>query len=254
MSRHYARDIFFTCNFPPIKNHRTIVMKQGLFLFLILTLTGIIACNKESDSSIPETSSSINFFSAVPNEQFDVMIDSTSIANGLGYGESSGYHAFLAKRYTLRIYRAGNHNNALGGGEISLRNGHFYSLFLSQDNTQALQLRLVEDHLGPSSANSGKVRYVNLSDTYNTPTSRLILDLYIDSVRYFRRQGYLAVTDFVEVPAGNRFVDLRYADSSLSLMGNNSHNYEIENQKQYTIIGYGNVRNVDSFRLTTFVH
>ncbi|PSL29715.1 DUF4397 domain-containing protein [Chitinophaga ginsengisoli] len=229
-------------------------MKQRLFFLLILAVAGMIACNKNSDSSIPETSSNINFFTAVPGREYDVLIDTTTIGSAVGYGESTGYHSFLAKRYTLRIYPAGNHTVAIGGGEISLRNGHYYSVFLSLDNTRTLQLRLVEDHLAPSRANFGKVRYINLSDTYTTPTSRLTLDMYVDNVRIFRRQGYLAATDFAEVSVGTRNVDLRYADSSLSLMGNNSHSYEIQDQKQYTIIGYGNVRNVDSFKLVTFVH
>jgi hypothetical protein len=231
-----------------------IVMKQRLFLVLILAVTGMIACNKNSDSSIPETSSNINFFTAVPGREYDVLIDTTTIGSAVGYGGSTGYHSFLAKRYTLRIYPAGNHTTPIGGGEISLRNGHYYSIFLSLDNSNTLQLRAVEDHLSSSHANFGKVRYINLSDTYTTPASRLTLDVYVDSVRLFRRQGYQAATDFMEVPAGSRYVDLRYADSSLSLMGKNSHIYEIQDQKQYTIIGYGNVRNVDSFKLTTFVH
>lgn len=231
-----------------------IVMKQRLFLVLILAVVGVIACNKDSDSSIPETSSNINFFTAVPGKEYDILIDTTTIGSAVGYGKSTGYHAFQAKRYTMRIYPAGNHNIAIAGGEISLRNGHYYSVFLSQNNSRALQLLLVEDHLAPSQANFGKVRYINLSDTYTTPTLRLTLDVYVDNLRVFRQLGYQAATDFVQVPVGERNIDLRYADSSLSLMGNNSHTYEIQDQKQYTIIGYGNVRNVDSFKLTTFVH
>ncbi|MCF6405694.1 DUF4397 domain-containing protein [Chitinophaga filiformis] len=229
-------------------------MKQGLYLVLLLIVAGVMACSKDSDSSIPETSSSINFFTAVPNQEFDVTIDTASIGTGLGYGESTGYHAFQAKRYTLLIYRAGNHTTPIGGGEVSLRNGHYYSVFLSQNNSRTLQLLLVEDNLAPSKPNFGKVRFINLSDTYVNAATRLTLDFYVDGVRNFRRQSYQASTDFLEVPVGTRNVDVRYADSSLSLMGANSRNYEIQDQKQYTIIGYGNALKADSFKLATFAH
>jgi len=231
-----------------------IVMKQGLYLVLLVIVAGVIACSKKSDSSIPETSSHINFFTAVPDQEFDVTIDTTSIGTELGYGESTGYHAFLAKRYTMNIYRAGNHTTVIGGGEVSLRNGHYYSVFLSQNNSGVLQLRLIEDVLGASKPNYGKLRFVNLSDTYVNAATRLTQDFYVDGVRYFRRLSYQAASDFIEVPVGTRNVDIRYADSSLSLMGTNSPTYEIQDQKQYTIIAYGDALKANSFKLTTFAH
>lgn len=231
-----------------------IIMKQRLFLVVLLIAAGVIACNKNSDSSIPETSSNINVFLAVPDKQYDVLIDTTSIGADLGYGQSTGYHAFQAKRYTLLIYPAGNHDTLIAGGEISLRNGHYYSVFLSQNNEEGLQLQAVEDRLGPSRSQFGKVRFVNLSDTYVNASTRLTMDMYVDTVRYFRRQGYLAATDFVELPVGTRRIDIRWADSSLSLIGNNSNTYEIQDQKQYTIIGYGNALETGTFKLTTFEH
>lgn len=234
-----------------------IVMKQRLIFVLLFIVAGIIACNKNSDSSIPDTSSNINVFLAVPDERYDVVIDTSSIGSDLGYGESTGYHSFQAKRYTLLIYPAGNHTVPIGGGEISLRNGHYYSVFLSENNGGALQLLAVEDKLAPSTPNYGRVRFINLSDTYVNAATRLTLDVYVDSVRFFRRQSYLAATDFAEVPVGTRAVDIRYADSSLSLMGTNSHSYEIQDQKQYTIIGYGDALDTShtgTFKLTTFEH
>lgn len=235
-----------------------IVMKQRLYLILLAIIAGIIACNKDSDSSIPDTSSNINVFFAIPDKQYDVLIDTTTIGADLGYGQSTGYHAFQAKRYTLSIYPAGNRTTPVGRGEVSLRNGHYYSVFMSQNVNRLPQLLLVEDKLGPSQPNFGKVRFINLSDTWVNTNSRLIMDVYIDSVRLFRRQGYLAVSEFVEVPVGPRFLDLIRADSALktdwSVIGNNSRNYVIEAQKQYTIIGYGDALKTDSFKLTTFAH
>ncbi len=233
-------------------------MKQRLYLILLVIITGVIACSKDSDSSIPDTSSNINVFFVIPNKQYDVLIDTTTIGSDLGYGQNTGYHAFQAKRYTLVIYPAGNRTTPVGGGEVSLRNGHYYSVFLSQNVNRIPQLLLVEDKLSPSQPNFGKVRFINLSDTWVNTTSRLTMDVYLDSLRYFRRQGYQAVTEFTEVPVGTRFLDLIRADSALkpawSVIGNNSHNYVIDAQKQYTIIGYGDALKTDSFKLTTFEH
>ncbi|PWV50555.1 DUF4397 domain-containing protein [Chitinophaga sp. S165] len=233
-------------------------MKQRLYLILLVIITGVIACSKDSDSSIPDTSSNINVFFAIPDKQYDVLIDTTTIGTDLGYGQNTGYHSFQAKRYSLVIYPAGNRTTPVGGGEVSLRNGHYYSVFLSQNINRIPQLLLVEDKMGPSQPNFGKVRFINLSDTWVNTTSRLTMDVYVDSLRYFRRQGYLAVSEFAEVPAGTRYLDLIRADSALkpdwSVIGSNSHNYVIEAQKQYTIIGYGDALKKDSFKLTTFEH
>jgi hypothetical protein len=236
-----------------------IVMKQRLYLIVLVIIAGVIACNKNSDSSIPDTSSNINVFFAIPDKQYDVVVDTATIGTDLGYGQSTGYHPFQAKRYTLLIYPTGNRTTPIGGGEISLRNGHYYSIFLSQNINRIPQLLLVEDKLGPSQPNFGKIRFINLSDTWlNNATSRLTMDIYVDSLRYFRRQGYLAATEFAEVPVGTRMLDLIRADSALrpewSVIGNNSRNYVIEAQKQYTIIGYGDASKTDSFKLTTFEH
>lgn len=233
-------------------------MKQRLYLILIVIIAGVIACSKDSDSSIPDTSSNINVFFAIPDKQYDVLIDTTTIGTDLGYGQSTGYHAFEAKRYSLVIYPAGNRTTPVGGGQVSLRNGHYYSVFLSQNVNRIPQLLLIEDKLGPSQPNFGKVRFINLSDTWVNTSSRLTMDVYVDSLRYFRRQGYLAVTDFAEVAVGTRMLDFIRADSALkpewSIIGNNSRNYVIEAQKQYTIIGYGDALKKDSFKLTTFEH
>jgi hypothetical protein len=231
--------------------------RQRTFFALILLVAGIIACNKNSDSSIPVTSSNINVFLAVPGVQFDVVIDTTSIGNNIGYGESTGYHAFEAKRYDLNIYPTGNRTTPVAGGQVSLRNGHYYSVFLSVNHNNALQLQLAEDGLTGATAQFGRVRFVNLSDTYvssSTSTTALTLDFYINGTRLARRQSYRAVSQFFEIPAGTNTRDVRYADSSLSFLYANSPNFTVENQKSYSIIAYGNAQVADSFKLVEFVH
>jgi hypothetical protein len=229
-------------------------MKQRILLIVILFITGFIACNKNSDSSIPVTSSSINVFFAVPGRQFDVAIDTATIGTNLGAGESTGYHSFLAKRYNLYIFAAGNHQNAIAGGQISLRNNHYYSIFLSQDHNNNLRLLAAEDNLTPPAANKGNLRIVNLSDTYDAVPNQVTLDFFLGDTLRYQRISYQAVTSFIPVQAGSHIRDIRYADSSLSLRGNIDSNFVIEDHKIYSWIVYGNALVADSFKLATFVH
>ena len=230
-------------------------MKQRILLIVILLITGFIACNKNSDSSIPVTSSSVSVFFAVPGSQFDVAIDTASIGTNLGAGQSTGYHSFLAKRYNLYIFAAGsNHLDTIAGGQISLRNGHFYSVFLSRDHNNNLRLQATEDNLAPPAANTGNLRIVDLSDTYNTIPGQVTLDFFLGDTIRFRRISYTAITGFIPVQAGAHIRDIRYADSSLSLRGKIDSNLVIEDHKIYSWIVYGNALVADSFKLATFIH
>jgi hypothetical protein len=230
------------------------VMKQRIFIIVILLIAGFFACNKNSDSSIPATSSSINVFFAVPGKQYDVTIDTATIGTNLGLGESTGYHSFLAKRYTLYIFTAGNHLDTIIGGQISLRSNHFYSVFLSLDHNDNLRLLAAEDNLTPPAANMGNVRIVNLSDTYDTIPEQVTLDFFIGDTLRYQRISYQAVTSFLPVQAGSHIRDIRFADSSLSLRGNIDSNFVIQDHKIYSWIVYGNALVADSFKLAEFIH
>ena len=233
-------------------------MKQRLFFACILMLTGFVACNSDGDTAIPNTSSNINVFIAVPGEQYDVAIDTTFIGSNLGAGESTSYKSFRAQRYTLSIYPAGNHTTALIAGQISMRNDYTYSVFLSKDHTGALRLLAVQDKLTPlPDAFTGKLRIVNLSDTYNSGGGSVNLDFYVkdltDTAR-FQNLNYLAVTPFTAFQAGSYDRDIRYADSSLSLLGKNTAAFTVVDGKFTSWIVYGNALVSDSFKLAEFIH
>lgn len=233
-------------------------MMQRLFFACILMLTGIVACNSDGDTAIPSTSSNINVFIAVPGEQYDIAIDTAIIGSNLGVGESTSYKSFRAQRYTLSIYPAGNHDTALIAGQISLRNDYYYSVFLSKDHTGALRLLAVRDQLTPlPDALTGKIRIVNLSDTYNSGGQSVNLDFYVhdlyDTTR-FQNLNYFAVTAFTAFPAGSQIRDIHYADSSLSLLGKNPAAATIVDGKFISWIVYGNALVSDSFKLAEFIH
>lgn len=230
-------------------------MKQWFLFSWLLVAAGMIACNKDSDSSIPDTSAAINVFLAVPDAKFDVLLDTVSIGSDLGMGESTGYHKFRAQRYTLYIYPAGNRTTPVAGGQVSLRNNHYSSVFLSRDNNKVLRAMIVEDDLKPpTTANTGKLRIVNLSDTYASTFQTLRLDFYVDSSLRYQRINYLNATDFQEIPIGAHTRDVRWADSSLSLLQNNLPDFTVEDRKIYSWIAIGNALVKDSFKLVEFVH
>jgi hypothetical protein len=193
-------------------------------------------------------------FLAEPGKQYDVVVDTATIGTNLGAGQSTGYHSFLAKRYNLYIFTTGNHLDTIAGGQISLRNGHFYTVFLSLDHTNSRRLQVTDDNLTPPAANMGNLRIVNLSDTYDTVPNQVTLDFYLGDTLRYQRISYTAVTSFIPVQAGTHIRDIRYADSSLSLRGNIDSNFVIENQKIYSWIVYGNALVADSFKLVSFTH
>jgi len=228
-------------------------MKQWVYFILVCVVVGFFACSKDSDSSIPDTSSNINVFTAVPDQLYDIVVDTTTIGDGIGYGGSTGYHAFQAKRHNLWIINAQNRVDTPGRLQVSLRNNHSYSLFLAQNNNGVPQAIFVEDVYRPSTSGFGRIRYINLSDTYVNAATRLTLDVYMDTVRYFRRESFLATTDFVELAQGTYPIVIKYADSSKVLNGTDNI-LKVEDQKQYTIINYGNALKIDSFEVTTYAH
>lgn len=216
-----------------------------------------MSCSKDSDSSIPDTTSYINFFSAVPGAAYDVEIDTTSIGADITYGTATGYHSFLAKRYTLYVYAAGDHTTLIGGGQVSLRNNHYYSVYLSKNHNNVLQLLLVEDELKSATTGYGRIRVINLSDTYYSSSAALTWDFYVDNVRRYQRLSYLAAAPFIEVAKGTHTRDIRWAGSTTtdsSFLYGNSPGFTVEDQKSYSIIAYGNALVSDSFKLAEFIH
>jgi hypothetical protein len=255
MSRHQSGTFFLHVTFRNF-NHRHVVMKQRIFLACIFLIAVLIACNKDSDSSIPETSSNINVFMAVPGLVADVVLDTTTIATGMEMGESTGYHSFLAKRYDLAIFESGNRTSPIVSGQISLRNNHHYSVYLSLDHNRALRVLAVEDDLSLPPQGYSKVRLIDLSDTYNSNAENVLLDFQVntkDTIR-FRNIGYLAVTAFSQIPFNTYTRNIYSANTSTSFLGNISPNVTFEDRKIYSWIVYGNAQVADSFKLVEFKH
>jgi hypothetical protein len=227
-------------------------MKQLFFSILIVALV-ITSCKKDSDSAIPVTSSGLMVFDAVPgNVKFDVVLDTISVFNDLGYGEHTGYKQFRARKYTLMIFQAGNRTTPLAGGEINLRNNRFYSAFLGVDVNNALVLMATEDVLdGPKTAGNAQLRVVDLSDTrYGTNSTRIQLDYYTDTTKIFSRVSFGNITPFQEIKGDSLYkLDARWADSSLSILKKDKVPFSAKANGIYTIVTSGNALDPNDIKL-----
>ena len=233
-------------------------MKQSIFFVCILWIAGFVACSKNDDSAIPDTSSNINVFVGVPGGHFDVAIDSSFIGLNIGEGTFTGYKSFRAERHTLYIYEVGNRTTPIDSGDVNMRNGFHYSAFISLDHTNTLQLWALEDALAPLPAQfTGKIRVVNLSDTYNSNGDALSLDFYvsdlIDTAR-FQNINYQAKVAFSDIQAGSYKRDIRLAGTTQSLLGKIPQAYTVVDGKFTSWIVYGNALKSDSFKLAAFTH
>ncbi|MBP1652149.1 MAG: hypothetical protein H6Q26_2306 [Bacteroidetes bacterium] len=222
------------------------------FIVLLVIIAGIYACNKDSDSSIPDTTSYLNVFVANPDASYDIVLDTTSMGTGLSLGEYTGYKSFTAKRYTLCIFATGDREDTLIQGQISLRNNHYYTIYFEKNHNNILQFLATEDKMGATSSKTvGYLRVVNLSDSYDTTgTTATVMDFGIDGTEFFSNIGYLGYSVFKEITPGAHSRDIRDADST-SL---NTADFNIEAGKSYSWIVYGNALVADSFKVVTFQH
>lgn len=222
-------------------------------IVLLVVIAGIWACNKDSDSSIPDTVSYLNVYIAHPENSYDVVLDTATLGTGLTLGEYTGYKSFTAKRYKLCLFASGDRTDTLIQGQISLRNNHHYTVFFEKNHNGVLQLLATEDQIGDSKT-VGYLRVVNLSDTYLTTGAAMVLNFNVDSTKTFTNIGYLGVSVFRELTPGPHTLDIRSVSDSVSRLYNNPSSFTIEAGKSYSFISYGNALKSDSFTVATFNH
>lgn len=221
---------------------------------LLVLIAGIWACNKDSDSSIPDTTAYINVFIANPDGSYDVVLDTATLGKGLTLGQYTDYKSFTAKRYNLYFFASGNRTDTLIQGQISLRNKHHYSVFFEKNHNGVLQLLATEDQVSTNSKTAGYLRVVNLSDTYLSTGAAMVLNFNVDSTKTFTNIGYLGASVFKEITPGAHKLDIRSVSDSVSRLYSNSSGFTIEAGKSYSFIAYGNALKSDSFKVVTLQH
>lgn len=228
-------------------------MKQLVYAALLIVLTA--ACNKNSDSAIPDTKSGINVFQAVrDNSAFDVLLDTIQLGKSMVFGTNTGYQFFRARKYNLAVYVAGDRTRLLAGGEINLRNNRQYSIFIGVDTSgRRLVVNAAEDTLSAPQPGKARLRFVNLSDTYKPNKQALGLDFYTNGRRIERGIGFQTITNFRDIDADSTYnLDVRWVDSSLSLLKGRKEQITIRDQQIFTVIIAGNALDTSKLRLIRY--
>lgn len=230
-------------------------IRPALIIFL---LAAAVACGKDSDSDLPDTSSSVRIYQFVDSAtaRFDFKLDTVTLGSNLGYGENTAYKQFRAQKYSFYVYAAGSTAPILGG-ELNLRNGKHLSALLCRNHLNVLQLVVLDDDLAPPSvAANSRIRVVNLCDTYYSIPGRnnlqaLSLDFRIrwgtnDTLRIFDGIAYGAATSAPEIRANPYQVDFNFRDSSLVL---GTFPFQADSGKVYTLVTTGTATNKASFKM-----
>ncbi|CAL1520190.1 DUF4397 domain-containing protein [Chitinophaga sp. MM2321] len=230
-------------------------MKQ-LTLSVIIVLALLAACKKDSDSSIPVTQSNFLFFNGVPGTaQFGVLLDTMVLSSNIGYGENTGYKQYRAQKYNIYLYNTLTPGTLLPGGEINLRNGRFFSAYLSVD-TVAKQylLRTTEDDISSLGKGTAKFRIMNLSQTFKANQSPLGIDVYSDTFpRIFTNITFTTLTPFAAVGGDSAYtLNFRRPDTPVVVLKKLP--FQTETGKVYTLITSGNALDTATFRIFTIQH
>ncbi|WP_217607109.1 DUF4397 domain-containing protein [Chitinophaga sp. GbtcB8] len=230
-------------------------IRPALIIFL---LAAAVACGKDSDSDLPDTSASVRVYQFVDSNtaHFDFKLDTVTLGSNLGYGENTQYKQFRAQKYSFYVYAAGSTAPILGG-ELNLRNGKHLSALLCKNHLNVLQLVVLEDDLAPPSAPANaRIRVVNLCDTYYKTGTRgnqqpLALDFRIrwgtnDTLRIFDGIAYGAATSSPEIRANPYQVDFNFRDSSLVL---GTFPFQADSGKVYTLVTTGTATDKTRFKM-----
>ncbi|KAA2241649.1 DUF4397 domain-containing protein [Chitinophaga agrisoli] len=235
----------------------------------LLLLIAAIACNKNSDSDLPDTRGGITVYQMLPSYtvSLDFVLDTAIIGSNLGYGQSSGpYKYFRAQNYKLLIYPAGVRDDTLLTTELSVRNGHNISVFLYADSTNLVRLRTTDDDLTPPSTETprSKIRVVDLADVSvlvdgSKNLQPLAMDVFVDyidekSIPVFRSVSFGAITPSLEILAQDKDLDFNWRDSSKVLQTARLNAQEGKIYTLVTTIGKGKPITDTSFRLWQFIN
>lgn len=111
---------------------------------------------------------------AIPDEaSLEVLVNSTSVANNIAYGTSTGYQSVKSGSQQVEIEPSGN-SNALLQQSVSFGSGTDTTILASNFSSSATYLVLADDNSAPASGDF-KLRLVNSSPGLGT------VDIYVET-------------------------------------------------------------------------
>jgi Domain of unknown function (DUF4397) len=213
---------------------------KHLIIPVLVLLVILGACKKNSDSAVPDTHGNFLFVNAAPDDdQFNVMLDTFTVATNVGYGANTGYKSFRAQKYNLIITESRQPGVAVYQGQIFLRNNRYYSAYVGADSAGAKTLIVTEDDLSAPVAGQSKFRVINFAQAFRPNRTPLGIDVYSDTFpRFFRGLTFPALTTFAPLSGDSAHykINFRWVDSSKVLK-----TFDMATQagKIYTLISNG---------------
>lgn len=151
--------------------------------------------------------------SAAKAPDVDVHVNDKPVATNLKYREFTEYMALPSGTYNFKVYRAGDTSKPLVDVDAYIAPASISTLAAHTD-VNTLQLALVEERPLYNSDNSkAKIRAVHLIE--NTPPVDLLI---IENGRIFETLDFTDIADYIEIPPGTYTLDVRLADTDISLL------------------------------------
>lgn len=228
---------------------------KHLIIPVLVLLVILGACKKNSDSAVPDTHGNFLFVNAAPDDdQFNVMLDTLSVATNVGYGTNTGYKSFRAQKYNLIITESRQPGVAVYQGQIFLRNNRYYSAYVGADSAGAKTLIVTEDDLSAPAPGMSKFRVINFAQGFRPNRTPLGIDVYSDTLpRFFRGLTYPALTAFAPLygDSAHYKINFRWTDSSKVLK-----TFDMSTQagKVYTLISNGYPLDPAKFNMLLIQH
>ncbi|MFY0253807.1 DUF4397 domain-containing protein [Chitinophaga sp. 30R24] len=220
----------------------------------IIIVVGLLgACKKNSDSAVPDTHSSFMFVNAVPNSEFNVMLDTINFASNVGYGTVTPYKSYRAQKYNVIITLSGQ-PVALFNVQLFLRNKRYYTAFLGADSAvQQLSLIITEDDMSSLGTGTAKFRVIDFSQGFKPNRTPLGMDVYSGAAPlFFRGLTAPSQTAFAPLYGDSAYtINFRYVDSSLVLK---SFTLPTQTGKVYTLVTTGYPLDSTRFNILKVTH
>lgn len=212
----------------------------------MLVIPMIISCGKENNASPAGLNTRLNILNLSPDilpVDFYIALRKQNTISYY-YGSPSGYLYLGTQATPLQIRTLTN--NTIFTLNTPLSTNCTYSLFITgllSDKTDTTIF--VTDTDATPGIGRGKVRYVNAAAR---PVS---VDVTANGTTAFAKQGNLAVTKYIEMPAG--IYDFKVYSAGSTTILSDYKNVTIQDGRLYTLYSYGIAGRTDSAAFNTSI-
>jgi hypothetical protein len=165
--------------------------RKTIFLLATSVVMAFASCMKDDDIQIPQISALSIVNASAGSPELEVIISGNKVANQqFAFGKNIDYLNVYANEQEVLFYR-GDEKKA--SGKFNLKDGKFYSLFLTGKWPQP-ELVLFQDSLVKPAAGKAHIRFVNMG--INAGVLNLGLT---NGTTLINQKGYKTASDFIAV-------------------------------------------------------